>query len=227
MKKVKKMAAVCLYLLIISLFLHLELKDLLNLRQLVLVVAGGVILYLPGMEKKSVDYGLIARNTLYASYIETFILLFFMFHGAEGRMANVIPESTAWNMGLLMRDIALNFRPLFYGICIWTVLGGEDVGKENKNVQSDHSGRTWTEQESYDIFLNLGLTRREAEVAVHVVKGMSNKEIAAELHISETTVKKHMANIFEKLHVQKREEISKKLCYNSNQTKCCIEKEKK
>ena len=45
-------------------------------------------------------------------------------------------------------------------------------------------------------FLQAGLTRREAEVALLVIKHMSNAEIANELYISETTVKKHVSNIF-------------------------------
>ena len=36
---------------------------------------------------------------------------------------------------------------------------------------------------------------------------MSNAEIANELYISETTVKKHMSNIFSKLDISKREQI--------------------
>ncbi len=62
-------------------------------------------------------------------------------------------------------------------------------------------------QECYQHFRELGLTKREAEVAVQVCKGLGNKEIAMELSISETTVKKHLSNIFEKLGVGKREEL--------------------
>ena len=50
------------------------------------------------------------------------------------------------------------------------------------------------------------LTDRELEVLRLVVAGMRNKEIAAELGISENTVKFHLRNILDKLHAQSRAE---------------------
>jgi DNA-binding NarL/FixJ family response regulator len=48
------------------------------------------------------------------------------------------------------------------------------------------------------------LTPREIEVLEQVVQGASNKEIAMALSISENTVKIHLRNILEKLHLQNR-----------------------
>ena len=48
------------------------------------------------------------------------------------------------------------------------------------------------------------LTSRETEILQLVVDGLSNKEIAAALVISENTVKIHLRNILEKLHLQNR-----------------------
>jgi len=49
-----------------------------------------------------------------------------------------------------------------------------------------------------------GLTAREVQVLALVAKGKSNKEIAAELVISDRTVARHMSNIFTKLGVSTR-----------------------
>lgn len=50
------------------------------------------------------------------------------------------------------------------------------------------------------------LTPREMEVLQHVAQGMNNREIAKSLFISENTVKNHVRNILEKLHLHSRME---------------------
>jgi DNA-binding NarL/FixJ family response regulator len=50
------------------------------------------------------------------------------------------------------------------------------------------------------------LTERELEVLKLVAQGMSNREIAEQLFISENTVKNHVRNILEKLHLHSRME---------------------
>ncbi|MBI4323691.1 MAG: response regulator transcription factor [Chloroflexi bacterium] len=48
------------------------------------------------------------------------------------------------------------------------------------------------------------LTQREKEIMEHLVKGLSNKEIAAALYIDTGTVHAHLSHIFEKLRVNNR-----------------------
>jgi two-component system NarL family response regulator len=50
------------------------------------------------------------------------------------------------------------------------------------------------------------LTEREMEVLKLVAQGMTNREIGKSLHISENTVKNHIRNILEKLHLNSRME---------------------
>ncbi len=54
------------------------------------------------------------------------------------------------------------------------------------------------------------LTARENEILDFLAKGYLYKEIAAELFISKETVKKHIHNIYDKLHVQTRTEALNK-----------------
>ncbi|MCA0239051.1 MAG: response regulator transcription factor [Bacteroidetes bacterium] len=55
------------------------------------------------------------------------------------------------------------------------------------------------------------LTAREKEILDLLAKGYLYKEIAAELFISIETVKRHIHNIYEKLHVQTRTEALNKM----------------
>ena len=50
------------------------------------------------------------------------------------------------------------------------------------------------------------LTDREMEVLTLVAQGLNNRDIAKELFISENTVKNHIRNILEKLHLHSRME---------------------
>ena len=52
------------------------------------------------------------------------------------------------------------------------------------------------------------LTEREVEVLRLVVAGLRNKEIAADLGITENTTKFHLRNILEKLHAGSRTEVA-------------------
>lgn len=52
------------------------------------------------------------------------------------------------------------------------------------------------------------LTEREQQVLELVVNGMSNVEIAEQIFLSENTVKKHLRNILEKLHLNNRVEAA-------------------
>ncbi len=49
-----------------------------------------------------------------------------------------------------------------------------------------------------------GLTSREVEVLRLIARGLTNRAIAEELHISEKTVARHVSNIFLKLDLSSR-----------------------
>jgi DNA-binding NarL/FixJ family response regulator len=50
------------------------------------------------------------------------------------------------------------------------------------------------------------LTTRERQILAMVIMGLTNAEIAARLHIAESTVKSHLASTFDKLDVRSRTE---------------------
>jgi DNA-binding NarL/FixJ family response regulator len=53
------------------------------------------------------------------------------------------------------------------------------------------------------------LSERETEILVHVARGLSNYQIAHELNLAEATVKRHLANIYQKVGVRSRSEATR------------------
>ena len=49
-----------------------------------------------------------------------------------------------------------------------------------------------------------GITRREFEILELIAQGMSNREIAGKLYVSENTVKTHSSRLFDKLGAKRR-----------------------
>jgi len=63
------------------------------------------------------------------------------------------------------------------------------------------------------------LTRREREVAQHVAKGLTNKQIAALLHISERTAESHVQHVLTKLGLANRTQIAASLTAEGMRTR--------
>ena len=57
------------------------------------------------------------------------------------------------------------------------------------------------------------LSARELEILLLAARGMSNREIASSLHVAEGTVKRHLANTYEKMDVRSRSEATRKALF--------------
>lgn len=53
-----------------------------------------------------------------------------------------------------------------------------------------------------------GLTSREDQIVRQLARGLTNKEIARQLNVSEKTIKHHMTNIMQKLNARNRVEVA-------------------
>jgi len=92
---------------------------------------------------------------------------------------------------------------MFAGLGIW--LGLRLTGRKElvvvKEVTVPAAG-TFTLNESRQ--RELGITRRELEILELIARGLSNREIAEKLFVSENTVKTHSSRLFDKLNVKRR-----------------------
>lgn len=210
MKGIKKLLAIFLYLLLVAVLMGFDIRKLIDVRQILLVLLGMILLYMPSykeQEDKKIQPQVLGGTALWAGSLQTFVLLFILLSETE-------------SMDSLFPKIALMCRPLLYGFCIWQILDGRTEKVEEKEAQKEDntkkpfqtvSKEPYTATQLAEGLKELGLSKREVEVAVLVTKGMSNAEIAVALCISETTVKKHISNIFGKLEIGRREEVIEKV----------------
>lgn len=207
--------SVVMYIIVLACALDFDFLKLVDLKLLLLVISGTVILSLPYYEKgiKRAEFTYIfGRKSIEAGIIQTFLLLFSMLQNET-------------NAVRLPFEIAMCFRPLLYGFIILILFAERAEGEEKTEAAPEpvqkgnsvrHSGKeTGSRQENIpasnaEFEINIadcGLTKREQEIVQLIRQGKSNGEIASELFISETTVKKHVSNIFEKTGVKRREEL--------------------
>ena len=95
-----------------------------------------------------------------------------------------------------LRELIDSIRLVAQGEAIISPTVAGKLLDEFKQTDRDQSGKE----------LNGGLSLREQEVLQLVAQGASNKEIADQLFISETTVKAHLRTILQKLHARNRAE---------------------
>lgn len=187
------------YLSILLFSVEFHWTQLLDWKLLSLVAVGMVCLSVPellknhGQQKLTAARAadLIGKNAISAGILQTFLLFF-----------SDSPVRAGGSNGVYLATLC--FRPLFYGYCFYVLLQTEEkeelkpMKKEEKAVNlKDFSLQ----------FHSMGLTPREAEIAELLLKGISNHEIGEKLCISETTVKKHVSNIFKKLNIKRREQL--------------------
>ncbi|WWR16476.1 LuxR C-terminal-related transcriptional regulator [Lachnospiraceae bacterium JLR.KK008] len=200
-----------LYLLLLAFVMEFDVKKLVDGKEIFMLLTGAILLTLPFCHrgiKKGELADIFGKKAVEAGLIQTFLLLFVRLSDEKGSAE-------------LLSDAALCFRPMLYAFCAKFTLEQEEAGKEKEappaTEQEDVAGkRSKQETIAFEDCMAGGLTKREAEIALLICEGDSNGEIAEKLVISETTVKKHVSNIFEKTGIRKREELRQWIVENRN-----------
>jgi DNA-binding NarL/FixJ family response regulator len=79
-----------------------------------------------------------------------------------------------------------------------------DPRSENAVVGMPRSMLEGTEEGAESV-----LSARELEILLLAARGLSNERIASSLHLAETTVKRHLANVYQKMGVGSRNEATR------------------
>jgi DNA-binding NarL/FixJ family response regulator len=105
--------------------------------------------------------------------------------GAQGYLLKSMPSQAFFE---LMEGVAQGEAPISRGIAT------KILGEFSRHLQQDAAPASEKED----------LTEREIEVLRLVAEGLTNRDIAPRLNITENTVKYHLKNILEKLHLRNR-----------------------
>ena len=122
-------------------------------------------------------------------------------YGALGGVLVAVLELTEYRFLVVERSLEIYgglVAAMFAGIGIWL---GLRLSKPNEIVVMRDAPRFVADRETLD---RLGITPREHEILTLIAAGLSNREIAAKLFVSQNTVKTHSSHLFDKLNARRR-----------------------
>lgn len=162
-------------------------------------------LLIPHIARSFYRYGLIHRELL-PSTAE-------LVQGSQGELISMNAEAKRVLKGkppAIVPLPRLNGRPTFFSTDtgIYRVRAVNDGKGKAVQIQLDPESGPFDLCERLEGF---GLTKRQKEVALAAVRGLSNREIAEKLFVCEQTVKDHLHDIFERMHVRRRSELTARL----------------
>ncbi|MEN6566508.1 MAG: response regulator transcription factor [Veillonellales bacterium] len=107
--------------------------------------------------------------------------------------------------GFLLKNLeAEEFLALLEGVtrgeAVFSPGLAERLLQEFAHVKDENSAGAQAKEDQ----ARMTLTQRQEEVLVHIARGLTYKDVAAVLNISETTVKYHMHEILKRLHLENR-----------------------
>jgi DNA-binding NarL/FixJ family response regulator len=165
-------------------------------------------------------------STLAAAHEPDLVLMDVRMPGEGGIHATRVIKDTLPDVKVLMLTISDEGEDLFESVKAGAsgyLLKGIPIDEVADAIRSVHSGHALIsppmatkllsqfsamarKDERREHVRSPRLTKREMEVLTLIARGMNNRDIARELFISENTVKNHVRNILEKLHLHSRME---------------------
>lgn len=138
------------------------------------------------------------------------------YNALDKELLNKFPKNK-----LVLIDTALKKEQLISALAVFKLAGIIAVETDKnlfiKALRVINDGQVWIDNKLLKNFINNlnlnnnknsnGLSEQEKKITKLVCEGLSNKEIAVNLSISEQTVKSHLNRIFKKLNVNNRAQL--------------------
>lgn len=133
-------------------------------------------------------------------------------HPIEENCKKLKDQKDYWNSTYMIPPINFHLQVVNQSVPAWMRYFPEDHYPEADGyyaiVLDPSKGQSFNHKKIQSHFL---LTKREAEIIDGIFRGLKNIEIAEELYIGETTVKKHVQNICAKMNIRNRTAIIYKI----------------
>lgn len=189
-----KITVLVMYIVMLSKIMGFRMELIINLPFLLMVLTGAVVLAFLDY-KKEMGAGGFLHKLKYTVFLSGGLTTF---------LANV--AFLSGNMGdssQIYQRAVQNFLPLFYGFLFYFLLSLIKIPSAGKEEVKEEAAY----EHALDRLEDYGLTRQEMTVSDELLLKLTNSEIAAKLCISESTVKKHISHIFQKVGVSNRTEF--------------------
>lgn len=201
-----RLCAILFYIYLLLYAFHFRFFLLWDAKSLFLVCAGTLLLSSAGWRRTMKRRQFIetcAGCSMQAACMTAFVELFVRLSTPPPSLEQVVPT------------LALCCRPLLYGYLIHLVLQPDNRTAQApvQNILAESAQTTGSPDipslsgQTLELALRQAFSDKETEITLLVREGLTNKEIAERLFISDTTVKKHISNIFEKLQLTNREQL--------------------
>lgn len=188
---------IVLYLTLLCFFLEISLPVVFSVKYIGIFCLGTLLLCIPHLEKgmgAADRKDIVRKNAMAAGSLQTFLMLLTMSGGSP-------QEGRTWQE-IFLQEMVLHLRPMLYAYIV------EIICREEKTADNGIKRTSEEDPGEGDERLSDGsLTAQEKRIALMIRKGMTNREIAEELYIAESTVKKHVSHIFEKLEISSRRDL--------------------
>jgi DNA-binding CsgD family transcriptional regulator len=191
-----------LYVTVLGFLLQFDLSKMLQPVPITAVLSGVIILTLSQFRKGITREEILISvrwNAFFSGLLTTLLSLMALFSSENLSTLNI-------------HQIADKMIALIYGSIIYMVLhllmgSGKAADKEDEIHTPEKFKEVFSPDITYPILTGRGFSPRECHVAIKLLEGVSNKEIAAQLFISEATVKKHIQNMFKKCGATDRQDF--------------------